>query len=201
MIAIPAHRLLLVALAGAALALAGLGCGGDDDDSDGDSAAETNIQLDATTADATGEPEESDASAESAEGEDVFLSYRIAGAEQNPGQLGLEIDDDGRGTYAIGQGREIEFELSADELAGLRRTFERIGFSNLPERIEPKSGEEVPGVSEIEVGHDGHVIHEVPGRANSPLAPIHTAVAEIIADHAIESGTLTPAKPTAPPGE
>jgi len=53
----------------------------------------------------------------------------------------------------------------------------------------------VPGVTEIQVGHDGHLVSEVPGSANSPLAPIHTAVAEIIANHAIKSGTLSPAKP------
>jgi hypothetical protein len=107
----------------------------------------------------------------------------------------LEIDDEGHGVYAIGQGREVEFDLSPEELAGLRRTFERIGFSELPERIEPPEGEGVPGVAEIQVGHDGYVISEVPGSANSPLAPIHTAVAEIISNHAIKSGTLTPAKP------
>jgi len=194
--AIPAHRLLLVALAAAALALAGLGCG-DDDDSDGDSAAES-FQLETIAPDATGESEASEGeegSDEQAEAEDVFLSYRIAGAGQNPGQLGLVIDDEGQGTYAIGQGRELEFELTPAELTGLRRTFERIGFSELPERIEPESGQAVPGVSEIQVGHDGHLISEVPGRANSPLAPIHTAVAEIISNHAIRSGTLSPAKP------
>ena len=53
----------------------------------------------------------------------------------------------------------------------------------------------MPGVTVIQVGHDGHLVSEVPRSANSPLSPIHTAVAEIIANHAIKSGTLSPAKP------
>jgi hypothetical protein len=187
MIAIPATRLLLVALAAAALALGGLACGDDDDsesDSGSDSVAETTERAETTTGAGAGETN------------DVLLSYKVAGAEANPDELGLVINAEGKGTYAIGQGRTVEFVLTPREIDGLRSTLDRVGFVSLPERIEPEGQEELAGASEIEISHEGHVVLEVPGSTDSPLAPVHAAVAEIITRHAIKSGNLAPATPS-----